>query len=289
MSKNSIDITTDSACDLTQQIAEENDIDIIRFYVITESGSFRDFDEITSQNVVEYYENGGEILMTDEPSVEEYAEFFRKHLSHCSELIHIAVSSGVSESYDRAMMALGQLGEDSKRVHVVDSHSLSTGTALLVLKAAEMRNGGSEAKTIVLAIESMREKLNVSFISRNPAQMYRNGLMGRTAERFCDLLHLHPVFSVRHGKVVVSGVGFGNMEKCAVRYIRHGLKHTSDIDTSLLFITHAGFSVGLINEVRAEIDSIVKFDEVSVTDASATIAANCGSQTIGLLYLRKLS
>ncbi len=287
MNKHSIGISTDSACDMSEKVALENDVAIIRFYVIADTGVFRDHEEITAQNVVEYYEKGKEALITTEPSVEEYAEFFRDQLLTCDELIHITVSSGVSESYDRSMLALGLLGKDAKKIHVIDSGSGSAGAALLVLKAAQMRNGGSEAKSITTAIETMRDKVIMTFISRNPAEMYRNGLMGRAAERICSILNLHPVFSIRHGRVVVCGVGLGEMEHCAMRFVKRRLKHSADIETSLLYITHVGFSVGMMNEVRTTVDKLASFDEVMVADASATIAANCGSQTIGMVFMRK--
>ena len=287
MSDYNIGISTDSACDMPKRLAEINDIGVIRFYVKTETGLFRDGDEISSQNVAEYYRKGGAALVTDEAQVDEYAEFFRDMLSRYSEIVHIAVSSGTSNSFDRATIALEQLGMLSDRVKVVDSETLSTGMAHLVLKAVELRDKGCSSHEIVSAVEEMRDHLNVSFISQSPKQMFKSGRMSNAANSFCSSLHVHPIFKLKSGRIVLGGIGVGDMRGAVKRYIRKQLRRTSGIDTHRLFITHVGLSFEDITRVKNEVAKKIRFEDVTVTDASASISGNCGEGTVGLLFLKK--
>ena len=287
MSEYNIGISTDSACDMPKRLAEINDIGVIRFYVKTETGMFRDGDEITSQNVAEYYRKGGAALVTDEAQVDEYADFFRDMLSRYSEIIHVTVSSGTSNSYERAAAALEQLGMLSDRVKLVDSETLSTGIAHLVLKAVELRDRGCSSHEIVSAVEKMRDNLNVSFISQSPKQMFKSGRMSNAANSFCSALHVHPIFKLKNGRIVLGGIGVGDMRGAIKRYIRKQLRRVSVVDTSRLFITHVGLSLDDIELVRSEVAKKVRFDNVTVTDASASISGNCGEGTVGILFVRK--
>ena len=87
-------ITTDNVCDLPEDILREYDIPAIHFYITTDHGCFRDLDEITSGNIIEYFANGGKHIATQSPSVEDYEEFFQYVLEskECDEIIHITIT-----------------------------------------------------------------------------------------------------------------------------------------------------------------------------------------------------
>ena len=82
-------ITTDCVCDLSEELIEMYDIKIIHFYVVTEHGWFKDLEEITSDNIVEYFERGGNQLLTKAPFREEYEAFFEKVLKERKGVKHI--------------------------------------------------------------------------------------------------------------------------------------------------------------------------------------------------------
>ena len=52
--KRTICITTDCVCDLPTETLKENDIDVVYFYIETDTGRFRDVSEITAQNIFDY-------------------------------------------------------------------------------------------------------------------------------------------------------------------------------------------------------------------------------------------
>lgn len=278
-------ITTDCVCDLPEEYLRANGIEVIYFYITTDTGIFRDGYEITSGNVLEYLENGRGKAKTNAPAPKEYREFFENALEQYDELIHISISSQISLSSQNATAAKGLMGEQGNRVTVIDSGHLSTGIGHMVIKAMELRDAGRSADEIVQAAENMKNKISTTFITQNAGYLYQNGRVSKTVKELCEFFMIHPVLTMKNGKMTLKMLKIGNYEKSVMRYIRRELRHSGKIDKRRLFITHAGCPVKMISRIREETEKLCKFDEVTVTKASATISSNCGPETVGVLFV----
>ncbi len=279
-------ITTDCVCDLPNEMLKEYGIDIVYFYIETDTGRFRDVSEITAQNIFEYLKNGGQKSMTTAPAPDEFIQVFTKKLKSCDEVIHIATGSEISASVRNSQTAVERMGEAGKRVHIFDSGHLSTGIGHIVLKAAEMvRNGVDDSERILAELEKMRGMVSSSFMADRADYLYRNGRVSKAVQIICTIFNIHPVLAMKNGFLGLKSVQIGNYEKSALRYIRKELK-TPNIRTDRLFITHAGCTASDIKLIKSEVSRIMKFDSVIVTKASATISGNSGPRTFGLLYVK---
>ena len=287
MAENKICITTDCVCDLPDEILKKNNVDLIYFYVETDSGRFKDVAEITAQNVFDYLENGGSRTITEAPSIDEFVSFFKEKLKKYDTVIHICISSKISKSFSNAVQASEIMGEDKNRIIVIDSMHLSTGIGHMVLRAAEMVRNGSNAENIIAEMINMRNRVSTSFMSDNTDFLYLNGQVGRNVHRICKAFNIHPVLSMQHGYLKLKSCYFGDYSKSAERYVRAELRAAKAIKSNRLFITHAGCSTSDIKAVKKYISGMMKFDEVIVTKASATISSNSGSRTFGLLYIKE--
>ena len=285
--KHDIGIVTDSVCDLPAQFIRENDIGIIYFYLIVESGRFRDGDEISSNNIIEIYARENSKVLSDVPSADEYREYFTEALKKYEKIIYICLSAGMSSAYDHAAAAIKSMGRDGERISLVDSESLSTGMGHMVMYADELRRSGKDDKEITDELIKMRKRVCTSFISSNPEYLYVNGKISRAMARIIKLLHVHTVFALKDGKQYVETLWFGNHKTTTRNYIRHILGNGDNIDKKRLFVTHAGCRPDDIKEWIADIRKRVPFEEIIVTQASAVVTGNCGEGTIGLLFVRK--
>lgn len=282
-----IGITADCVCDLPDEYLKVHDIDILYFYITTETGRFRDGFEITAGNILEYLENDGKWAKTNEPAPFEYKEFFGNSLKKYDEIIHISISSHVSGSCKNAAAALELMGDMKDRIHVIDSEHLSTGMGHMIIKAVEMRDGGSSSAEIIQELDRMKSKVSTSFITMSADYLYRNGRVDKRIRDLTVALRLHPVLCMKNGKMSLKGVRIGNYDKAVLRYVRSELKKHRKINRRRLFITHADCSVRTVAEVRAQAEKYCSFDEIVVTKASATVSGNCGPGAIGVLFVNE--
>ena len=52
---NKVYITSDCTCDLSEELLNKYDVEVIHFYISTDRGCFKDRVEMTATNVVEYF------------------------------------------------------------------------------------------------------------------------------------------------------------------------------------------------------------------------------------------
>jgi len=280
-----IGISTDCVCDLPEEYLRKNNVGIIYFYIITNTGCFKDVHEITSENMLEYLDGKGGEALTVAPSVEEYCNFFRTGLSMYDEVIHICVSRYISQSYENATQAVKKLGEQGKKVHVVDSGHLSTGLGHMVIRAVDLKDEGKAVADILKGLELIKQHISTSFITVNADYLYLNKRVSKWVRDICWYLMLHPVLTMKDGRITLKKVFIGNYEKAALRYVRGEVKKNQRINKKRAFITHVGCGVRFIGNVKAEVEKLCPFEELISTKASATISGNCGMGTFGILYV----
>ncbi len=284
--KRKICITTDCVCDLPDEMLKEYNVDVVYFYIETDSGRFRDVNEITAQNIFDYLKNGGQKSMTTAPPPNEFIDVFTKKLKENDEVIHIATGSSLSACVKNSKTAVEQMGNLGERVHIFDSGHLSTGIGHIVIKAVEMvRNGVDDSGRILSELENMRDRVSTSFMADSADYLYRNKRVSKAVQMLCGIFNIHPVLAMQKGVLGLKSVQIGSYEKSALRYVRKELK-TPNIKADRLFITHAGCTASDIKMIKNEVSRIMKFDSVIVTKASATVSGNSGPRTFGLLYVK---
>ena len=278
-------ISTDCMCDLPETYISANSINVMQFYVHTSSGRFLNGSEITSANIVEYFESGNVFLRFSSPEPEECKAYFEELLTRYDEVVHITTSDKIGMSYPNAKAALELMGENAKRVTLINSGSVSTGTGHMVLMAASLCSSGRSAADIAKSCDAVRGKISSSFIVPNADYLYRIGYAGRWVRDLCSLINIHPVLCAKNGKLTVKAFRIGSYEKAVRRYVKSELRRSKRIDKKQLFITHAGCPAKIISQIRETTDSICSFDSVSVTKASAFIASGFGPGTAGVLFV----
>lgn len=281
---NKVWITSDCTCDLSKTLLEKYNVEVIYFYISTDRGCFRDRAEMTASNVVEYFDNGGQRISTAAPAVGEYVDFFGRVLKKYDEIIHITIGSKLSMSYENAVNAAKQF---NGRVRVFDSGHLSTGIAHMVIHAIEMARKGNLAIEITEELEKIKDKVSTTFIADNADYLYRTGRVSKNVKNICSTLRIHPVLTIKDGRIVLKSVRIGDYENAVLRYVRGELRKTKQIRKDRVFITYSTCPVRILSKIREQVNACCTFEEVWETKASATITSNCGANTVGVLFVRE--
>ena len=278
-----IKITCDSTCDLTPELYEKYQVSVSPLCVTLGDDLHRDSVDVTAQDIFAYVDQTGNLPKTSAISVGEYEEFFQPFVDDGCSVIHINISSEFSACYQNACLAAQNLGN----VYPVDSRNLSTGSAHLVLAAAEMAQQGVEAAQIAEELKKLQARVDASFVLQTLEYLKKGGRCSSVVALGANLLSLRPEIEVTGGKMEVGKKYRGKMEKTILDYVKGRLVGRDDIDTKRIFITHSYVPQEIVEKVIALVKELHPFEEIIETKAGCTITSHCGPNCLGVLFLRK--
>ena len=231
----------------------------------------------------QHHKKTGELPKTSAANLGESLDFFKQFTDAGKKVIHFTISGEMSSTYRNACLA----AEELEGVHVVDTRNLSTGGGLLVVAAAEMAKEGKSAAEIVAECERLTACVDASFVIDSLEFLHKGGRCSAIAAFGANLLQLKPCVMVQNGKMVVGKKYRGKFRMTLKQYIADRIGDASDIDTSRIFVTHAGCDADIVDQCVEQVKAMEKFDEVCVTRAGCTVSAHCGRNTLGVLFIRK--
>lgn len=277
----SIRITSDSTCDLNA-LVEERNVGILPLQVNLGSDAYFDGVDITPQEIFDFVAKTGTLPKTSAPSIGDYEEFFRKELEGYDELVHINISSKSSSSHSFAKQAAESF---NGKVRVVDSKALSTGQGLLVLKACDLRDGGSSAEEIENALLELRERVNTSFVPDSLDYLYKGGRVSGMVKTVAGMFKIHPLIYMDDGQLVPGKKYKGKMNVLIKSYVEDLKAQYPNYDKSRCFVTHSTADKALVDAAKEKVRELFEFDEIIETVAGSIVTSHCGQGTLGVLFV----
>ena len=275
-------ITTESICDLPAEIVEKMRLPIIPFSISNKNGSFIDGVETETEGVLEYItENGNDDLFAENPSVQEYEEFFASRLDEADNVIHISMSGKAGGAYHVAMEAAASFD----RVHIVDSEALSCGMGLLVLEAQNLVQAGLSPAECVRELDKVKKRIHTSFLINNIDYLIKLGRINPRMKAFSRVFMLKPSILFREGRGTLLRMFMGASDKTKKRYVDMQFDTGRSIDRRRLFITHTGLPANELDDIVRWVGDKMAFDEVIVQKESAASAAIHGKGAFGIIFM----
>ena len=278
-----IKILSDSTCDLSQELLEQNNITIIPLTVIKDGKSYSDGVNITPTEIFEHVASGGDLCSTAAINVDAYQQYFRKYAAEYDAVIHINIGSSFSCSHQNALLA----AEDFDNVRVVDSCNLSTGQGLVVLKACVLAKKCDSIDQLKEQLDTFTSHVEASFLLDRLDYMVKGGRCSSAAALGANLLNLKPCIEVKSGKMSVVKKFRGNYAKCLTSYVKDRLSGRDDLDKEILFATRTPISEECLDAVRNAVNEYADFENIYWTEAGCTVSCHCGPGTFGVLFVRK--
>lgn len=278
-----IKITCDSTCDLTAELYEKYNVEVLPLGVSLGDEFYHDGVDVTAKSIFSFVEKKGVLPKTAAVSIGEYEEVFRKYVDQGYAVIHINISSELSACHQNARLAT----EELEGVYPVDSRNLSTGSGLLVIAAAEMAQKGHSAQEIVERLEALREKVDASFVLQTLEYLKKGGRCSGVVALGANMLQLRPEIEVADGGMKVGKKYRGKMERSITDYVKGRLEGRDDICMDRIFVTHSYVPDEIVEKVVALVKELHPFAEVLETKAGCTISSHCGPDCLGVLFFKR--
>lgn len=281
-----VKIISDSTCDLSQDLLEKYDIDILPLHILLGNQEYEDGKNITPEEIYAWADANKTTPKTSAPSLAAAIEILKPYIDEKRAVICFSISSSMSTSGNVMRLASEEL-EASELVTVIDSANLSTGIGLLVIEAAIMAQKGKSAAEITEVIEQLKPNVRASFVVDTLTYLYRGGRCNAVAAMAGSVLKLHPKIVVENGAMDASKKYRGKISKAILSYVKDMEENLKNARPDRVFITHSGCDREVVEQVRTYLQSLGVFKEIHETRAGGVISSHCGPGTLGVLFITK--
>ncbi len=278
-----IKIISDSTCDLTTELLEKHEIDLVPLFVNFKEERYRDLVDIETPKMYELVDKYKMLPKTTAATPGDFHDTFKKYLNQGYQVIYIGLGSKFSATLSAAKTAKQMLESDD--IYLIDSGNLSSGTGLLLLKTAKLVKEGKSVEEIVSEIEATVPRVRSQFVIDTLDYLYKGGRVSAMSALMGGMLKIHPIIKVRNGEMVVGKKARGNINKGIDLLIKEFVDNFEDIDPEFVMVTHS-----LAHESYLYIEDKIKdvpIKNLYETNAGCVISSHCGKGTIGILYIMK--
>lgn len=281
---NKVLLFADSSVDLTKELCERYSVHTVPIHVILNDKTYEDGVEITTEEIFENYYKTKELPKTAAINISDIVTALKPYVDDGYEIVYVSLGSGLSSSFRNSCLAAEEL--DGK-VYPIDSCSLSTGSGLLVIEAAERIAKGMPAKQVAEEVQALSMNIQASFVLDTLEFLKAGGRCSALAAFGANLLGLKPSIKVNNEEHGAMGVGKkyrGKYEKILFDYVDDALD-VDNIKKDRAFITYSSMENGLEQKVYEHIKAKGIFKEIFTTRASGTISSHCGPNTLGVIFM----
>lgn len=278
-----IKLIADSTCDLSQELIDKYDIEIIPLQVNLDDKTYFDKVDIQPDELYAWSNQTGGVPKTSAASPEMVKNTFEKY-ADC-DIIAFAISSEMSSTY-QIMHAMAEEIEGAN-IEIIDSANLSTGIGLQVLFAARLIEQGASFEDVVTKTRAICDKVRAGFIVEDVNWLHKGGRCSALAAFGATALKLRPTLAVVNGKITVDKKVRGDMPIATLKYaqgLEEGIKNAQE---DVVFITHSGVSEEIIASIKAYLEGLNIFKEILITRAGCVVSSHCGAGTLGVLFISK--
>lgn len=283
-------LCTSSTADLTNDMFKARNIPVVHFHYEMDGITCED-DLWTSRDAHSFYQDmlDGAMTRTSQVNVDEYINFWKPFLDDGKDVLHVALSSGISGTVNSARIAAANLAEayPDRKIMVIDSLAASGGFGLLVISMADRRDEGYSLEELYNWTENNKKRLHHWFFSTDLTFFIRGGRVSKTAGFFGQMLNICPLLNVDYEGRLIPRDKIRTKKK-VIREIVSRMEQHAENGTCYngkCFITHsdclddAKAVAALIEEKFPALNG-----DVQITDIGPTIGAHTGPGTVALFF-----
>ena len=273
-------IITDSAADLSLEVAEEYGITVVPLAVNINEKSYRDRFDLTPAEFYKMLAKENALPTTSQVTPQAFYEIFQKLVDEGHEVLAIIFSSELSGTFQSSVIAKDMV--KTGRVEIFDTKGASVGHGLTVLEAARMAKEGKDLDIVLAKAKEMAGRMEHIFVVDSLEMLKKGGRISATQAFLGGMLNVKPVLQLKEGKIIPLDKVRG-WKKALAKLINVMEERGRDFEQQVIGISHADYEE-MAKDLAEQIKARFKVKDIFISEIGPVIGSHTGPGTIALFF-----
>ncbi len=286
-----IAIVTDSNSGITQEQGRALGVSVLPMPFYIDEKMYLEGITLTQEDFYKRLTND-EKISTSQPSPAEVCGLWDSLLREYDEVVHIPMSSGLSNSCESAM---GLARDYNGRVQVADNQRISVTQRQSVLDALTLKNAGKSAAEIKKILEDEKFESSIYITVETLKYLKNGGRITPAAAAIGTVLNLKPVLQIQGEKLDAYAKVRGKKQakRVMIKAMEEDLKKRfqtyAEKGEMCLQIVYSGTSPKEAEEYKVEVAAAFPGYEIWVDRLSLSVSCHIGDGALALACAKKVT
>ena len=282
----SYQIITDSCCDFTDGEYSRLGVTVVPLSVMWDGVCHSHFSK--EEALGDFYKQmrGGLVATTSALNPDNWERAMKPHLGKGQDLLVLAVSSGISGTYQSAVIAARELKEKypDRKIWLVDSRSGSLGEGLLLWHACKMRDEGVSLEDNARWLRENAVRVCHWVTVNDLTNLHRSGRLSGAGAFLGTMLDIKPIIRVtEEGKLVSDSKVRGR--KASLKMLAKKFAESRDPDSEDLVTIAHGDCLGDAEALAEMLRREWGVKNIHIGYVGPILGAHTGPGVLGLFHL----
>lgn len=195
------EIFSDVSLDIEKAFLEQNDVKFVPMEYVLGEEAFHCERPEDDEMMHNYYDKLRQAVPTQTSQIApfHYVSLFEPYVKEKKSLLYLSLSSGLSNTYESALLAVEMLREsyDEVKVEVVDSLGATGGMGLLTEAACRNRDNGMSLSENAAWLRENAKRVNYWFKVEDLMYLKRGGRISAATAVIGTALNIRPILTIK--------------------------------------------------------------------------------------------
>lgn len=277
---------TDSTSDLTPELVQEMDIRVFPMAFQLDGKTYHNYPDNRELSPADFYAalRQGGLSTTSQVTMADFTDAFTEVLEQGKDVLYLAFSSGLSGTYQAAMVVCSELSEKypQRKVVCVDTLQASMGEGLLCYTVAMMRQNGATLEQAADFARTNVQNFCAWFTVDDLMFLKRGGRLGAGAAVMGTLLGIKPVLHVDEKGALIPMEKVRGRKASLDALLKHMQDTAQDLSEQVVFVSHGD----CLEDAQYVADKVRELGvkRIVMNQIGPVIGAHSGPGTVALFF-----
>ena len=278
-------IITDSCCDFPTPMYGQLGLTFVPLTVEFRGNTFDDKNDDTLKDMYAGL-RAGEVAKTSAVNPSRWSQAMEKALAAGKDVLVLAFSSGLSTTYQSAVIAAQELAEEypDRKIQVIDTLCASMGQGLLVWYACKKRDEGLSLDEVAQWVLDNRPHLCHWFTVDGLMYLKRGGRISAATALVGTMLQIKPLLHVDDEGHLINMTKTRGRKAAIDAMVKKAQELGAGYDNSTMFISH-GDCLSDAEYLSRQLKEKCGVKDVVISYVGAVIGSHSGPGTLALFFL----